>query len=203
MTFFTDNEGLSWKRSEFYDINGVSPEIPADIKIFSDRTDENVFYGITEDYRFFASCDKGGSFREIKLDISIPHGFRIKHEIRAESGRFGRIWIANGIDGLYLLEFDKESFSVRISNLLCGGDHARCIGFGKGENGIPALFTVGRICGKYGFYRSFDYGGTWSRINSDDQCFGDITSVCGDPRIYGRIYVATGTRGLLYGDESR
>lgn len=203
MTFFTDNEGLSWKRSEFYDINGAFLSIPADIKIFSDRTDENVFYGITEDYRFFASCDKGESFREAELDISIPHGFRIKHEIRAESGGAGRLWIANGIDGLYLLEFDKESFSVRINNLLCGGDYARCIGFGKGKNDIPALFTVGRICGKYGFYRSFDYGETWSRINSDDQCFGDIISVCGDPRIYGRIYIATGTRGLLYGDERR
>lgn len=201
MTFYTDNEGVSWHRSEFLDSEGKPLPRLCDVKIFSDRTDCDVFYGITDDYRFFVSADKAKSFKEIDMNIKIPSGSRIKHEIRAESGSFGRLWIANGIDGLYLMEFDKSTFSVNVRNLLSGGDYSRCVGFGKGENGIPMLFTVGRICGVYGFYRSSDYGLTWCRINSDSQNFGDVSSVCGDPRISGRVYIGTGSRGLLYGDE--
>ncbi|MNW22234.1 Xyloglucanase precursor [compost metagenome] len=40
----------------------------------------------------------------------------------------------------------------------------------------------------------------WIRINDDRHQYGDIRSISGDPRVFGRIYVATGTRGLVYGD---
>jgi hypothetical protein len=49
-------------------------------------------------------------------------------------------------------------------------------------------------------FRSLDEGVTWRRINDDNNQFGDIRSITGDPRVFGRIYVATGTRGLVYGD---
>lgn len=204
MTVYTDSEGESWEHCEFFDINGSQITEGFNIKIFSDRTDPDVFYGFTRDYRMFASIDKGESFREIALNTAITHKPEIKYEkqeIRCEPYSFGRIWIANGIDGLYLLQFNKSDLTCTVKNLLVGGDYSRCVGFGKGGNDTPMVFTTGRICGKYGFYRSADYGITWTKINKANQCFGNISSVCGDFRKKGRIYLATATRGLIYGDE--
>jgi hypothetical protein len=40
------------------------------------------------------------------------------------------------------------------------------------------------------------------RINDDQHQYGSIGSVTGDPRIYGRVYFATGGRGVIYGDRA-
>lgn len=204
MTVFTDDEGKSWRRSVFLDSAGSVIDTPFHVKVFADRTDSDVFYGFTFDNRLFASIDKGESFRPVPTDgkiTSYPNDIHDRREIRCQPLKTGVIWLANGIDGLYFLEFDKQSFTCHVKNLLSGGDYSRCIGFGKGENAAVTLYTVGRICGKYGFYRSSDYGESWEKINSNGQCFGGISSVSGDPRRKGRIYLATTSRGLIYGDE--
>ena len=59
----------------------------------------------------------------------------------------------------------------------------------------------GTLFGEYGFWRSADHGKSWARINTDAQMFGGIVSMDGDMRQKGRVYIATGTRGGLYGDE--
>ena len=51
-----------------------------------------------------------------------------------------------------------------------------------------------------GFFRSDDAGSTWQRINDDRHQFGFTGQITGDPRTYGRVYVGTGGRGILYGD---
>lgn len=81
-------------------------------------------------------------------------------------------------------------------------DFIKRIGLGKPAEGskIKTLYTSGTINGEYGFYRSQDGGVTWLRINDDSHQYGDIRSISGDPRVFGRIYVATGTRGVIYGD---
>jgi hypothetical protein len=64
-----------------------------------------------------------------------------------------------------------------------------------------AIYLCGIIDGKYGFYRSFDNAATFERINTAKQMYGEVLSIDGDSRTYGRFYLATGSRGLLYGDE--
>ena len=54
--------------------------------------------------------------------------------------------------------------------------------------------------GVRGVYRSDDFGGTWTRINDDQHQWGLILQGAGDPRIYGRVYVGTHGRGVVYGD---
>jgi len=51
-----------------------------------------------------------------------------------------------------------------------------------------------------GFYRSEDAGVTWVRINDDRHQFGFCGVIIGDPRVYGRVYVGTGGRGILVGE---
>jgi hypothetical protein len=50
--------------------------------------------------------------------------------------------------------------------------------------------------------RSDDAGANWRRVNDDRRQFGWINQVVGDPRVYGRVYVATGGRGILFGEPA-
>jgi hypothetical protein len=45
-------------------------------------------------------------------------------------------------------------------------------------------------------------GASWVRINDDAHQFGMLGTISGDPRIYGRVYVGTQGRGIVYGDLS-
>jgi hypothetical protein len=50
-------------------------------------------------------------------------------------------------------------------------------------------------------WRSEDGGASWLRINDDAHRWGRrFRAISGDPRVYGRVYIATDGRGLLYGD---
>ena len=79
------------------------------------------------------------------------------------------------------------------------------LGFGRAAPGrsYPAIYVAGKIGSVQGFFRSDDTGKTWTRINDDRHQFGQINVITGDPRIYGRVYVGTGGRGILYGDPAK
>ena len=47
------------------------------------------------------------------------------------------------------------------------------------------------------------WGAAWTRINDDQHQWGWIGQVViGDPRVYGRVYVGTNGRGILYGEPA-
>lgn len=65
----------------------------------------------------------------------------------------------------------------------------------------PTVYVVGKVGGVQGFYRSEDSLKTWSRINDVEHQFGTIHQIVGDPRVFGRIYLGTEGRGVVYGDD--
>jgi hypothetical protein len=77
------------------------------------------------------------------------------------------------------------------------------VGFGKAAPGksYPAVYLVGTVNGVDGVFRSVDSGQSWTRINDDQHQYAWIgQAVSGDPRVYGRVYLATNGRGILYAD---
>jgi hypothetical protein len=42
---------------------------------------------------------------------------------------------------------------------------------------------------------------TWTRVNDGQHQFGYINAMSGDPRVYGRVYLATGGRGVIIGNR--
>ncbi|NMB30271.1 MAG: endoglucanase, partial [Clostridiales bacterium] len=204
--------GQNWHRSVVFDLNGERIEDDEKaLKVMADRVNPDVFYGFGDDATFFVSRDGGGTFYQKQR----PEGFYIGHlcgidglnrsEIRVESGKEGVIWISMNEGGLWRIKYDKDSDTFLGKRISKDGDKVKCQGMGKNapNSEFKTLYINGTIDGEYGFWRSFDEGENWQRINDENQMYGSIRSIAGDPRTFGRFYLATGTRGILYGEPAK
>ncbi len=212
---YTRNMGATWGKSKIYEIEGnLLDGYNLQFKVMSDRVNPDIFYGFSETHEgagFYASLDRGETFRQLRAPEGFPEvnlaGIDSEQhfEIRVESGREGVIWMAMQQAGLWRIAYNTGSNSFSGKRVSAEGDSIKRIGLGKPAEGseVKTLFTSGTIQGQYGFYRSHNGGANWIRINDDRHQYGDIRSISGDPRVFGRIYVATGTRGLVYGDIKR
>lgn len=183
------------------------------IKVFSDRVNPDVFYGFGDDFRVYLSTDKGNHFEQIQVK-GLPAEKTVfglidcanKTEIRGEAGKEGIFYIAVGKYGLYKLSVDKNRKTGEAKRLTGEGESVFRMGLGllrengdyKREN--KALYICGIIEGNYGFFRSFDDGVTWEKLNDESQQFGSINSIDGDCRSFGRYFIATGSFGVKYGE---
>ena len=117
----------------------------------------------------------------------------------AMTGMEGDLWVGSRSAGLYHSTDGGVSFTKIAS--VSGVD---ALGFGKAAPGknFPVVFLLGSINNRHARYRSDDAGQTWVRIDDDQHQYGsaDVPMIVGDPRIYGRVYVTTGGRGVIYGD---
>jgi photosystem II stability/assembly factor-like uncharacterized protein len=115
----------------------------------------------------------------------------------AVAGRSGDLWLISqgslfhSLDGGHTFQAVTNDLSV-----------AR-LGFGKGahEDDYPALYAIASRGDLRAIWRSDDRGTTWVRINDPKHEYGrSFRCIAGDMRIYGRVYVGTDGRGIVYGD---
>ena len=180
------DRGVMWKTCD---------AIPAKTRVISDRADPKRFYALNSaNGKILASADGGDHFSATTAALPKADGF-----LRAAPGSPGDLWLAMN-DGLLHSSDGGNTFAK-----LAAVDSAFRIGFGKPapDQTLPAIYLIGNISGIYGFYRSDDAGKSWTRINDDHHQFGGVTCITGDPRIYGRVYVGSSNRGILYGDPSK
>jgi xyloglucan-specific exo-beta-1,4-glucanase len=77
------------------------------------------------------------------------------------------------------------------------------VGFGMAATGqnYPAIYLAGEVGSVRGYYRSIDGGASWTQINdSSHQWYSSGYVITGDPNLFGRVYIATNGRGIIYGD---
>jgi hypothetical protein len=208
--------GGSFRLTKVYDINkrpvtSGNGQMPL-FKAFSDRVNPDFMYGFGEDSRIYISLDRGVSFYEREVADFVPGvNFGIidcanKTEIRAESGKEGVLYLALGVHGLWKMQYHGSQDRLCLLRITPKGDVVYRMGLGllkKGGDYIyedKAFYICGTLSGEYGFFRSLNQGESWERINNDSQMFGEITSIDGDCRTFGRFYLATGSLGALYGD---
>ncbi|MFF1506156.1 cellulose binding domain-containing protein [Streptomyces sp. NPDC058326] len=177
----------------------ASTGIPAGATVESDRVDPLTFYGVAAG-TFYASTDGGRTFTARATGLPAKGNIRFK----AVPGKKGDIWLAGGAtDATYGLwhSTDGGATFTRVT----GVEQADTIGFGKAAPGAtyPALYTSAKIGGVRGIFRSTDAGASWVRINDDAHQWGWTGgAITGDPRVYGRVYVSTNGRGVIYGDTA-
>ncbi len=128
-------------------------------------------------------------------------------EIRGVAGEEGVFYMALGKDGLWKYHYDNETDTITCRKLSVDEDKCYRLGLGLGRDGgnyigePKEIYLCGVIDGEYGFYRTFDEGKTYERLNTGNQMYGIINSIDGDKRKFGRFFLATGSRGVLYGEE--
>lgn len=128
-----------------------------------------------------------------------------KSSLCIERGHTGTFYMALGVDGIWKMQYNITDDKITFKKITDGNKTFYRIGLGIGPDGdflrgLKSIYAAAIIDGVYGFYRSDDDGASWLRINNDNQMFGQIDCICGDARSFGRFYIATGSRGLLYGE---
>jgi len=142
------------------------------------------------------------------VNQTAPKGGRLR--IPATAPNF--LWIG-GVSGLWQstnrgIEFHPLSSVAAVY----------AVGFGKAAPGAasPAIYLAGEIAGTPeaappamdegrggGIYRSLDDGATWQRIDDPEHRLAWIEQITGDPRIFGRVYMGTNGRGVIWGDPAK
>lgn len=181
--------------------------LPVDAFIASDRVNSNKFYGFSGG-TFYVSTNKGATFTAAATGLpdpaSSPSPETTPVSFKAMPGIEGDIWLTGGSEG-YAYGLWHSTNSGATFTKLNNVEEADVVGFGMAAPGASymALYISAQIDGVRGIFRSTDAGASWVRINDDNHQYGR-TNMCitGDPRIYGRVYVGTNGRGIIYGDTT-
>ncbi|MFJ5732949.1 1,4-beta-glucanase [Streptomyces paradoxus] len=162
----------------------------------ADPVDPARFYAFdTTTGTLFASTDSGRTFTARATGLNSGDS---EFQLVAAPGRSGDLWLSLKWNGLYRSTDGGATFT-KVSS--CWASYT--LGFGKAAEGAsyPAIYLVGSTETITGVYRSDDEAKTWTRINDDRHQWGWIgAAVTGDPRVYGRVYIATNGRGVQYGE---
>ena len=185
-------------------------------RIIPDPLDKNILYVLDQQGWFMVSSDGGASFTK-KTRINDDQKGLYQNStsmMRTVPGKKGHLWIpldqnqlwqpgGYSRNGLALTEDGGETF-VRFEAV----NACVSVGLGKAAPGKDyyALYMWGAANnGPIGIYRSIDKGASWERINDDSHQFGGPGNgnfVVGDFNAYGRVYMSTVGRGLIYGEPA-
>ena len=185
--WITDNFGGRWQK-----VRGLPPGAV----VAADRVTPALWYGfdpVSGD--LFLSGDGGVAFEKADAGVGAIGDWFRGELLPAPQGSV--VYFAASWKGLLRW---GEGRLVR----LAGIDNAHAVGLGASRPGSdkPTLFVSGEVGGVQGLYRSEDDGRRWVRIDDPQHRFGSVRMLTGDARAFGRVYLATGGRGIIYGEPA-
>jgi len=179
--------GSSWSR-----VKGLT----FDAAPLADSVDANVFYAYDPGSgAFHVSTDAGKSF--VPRAKLAPGG---AERIRNVPGVASDVWVPLHGKGLARTRNAGREFEA-----VAGIASCTAIGFGAPAPGksFPAVYMWGAPeAGPAGVYRSDDAGANWLRVNDDAHEYGGLANgqfILGDANVYGRVYMSSAGRGILFG----
>ena len=179
--------------------------LPAGAHPIADKVAPETFYAL--DFRhssIYLSTDGGRTFRArasrglpARLEDDLPVSPEQQWPLIATPQKRGDLWLV-AREGLF-----HSTDAGRTFSRTDGGIFVAALGFGKAAPGrrFPALYALGVKGETYAIWRSDDAGASWMRINDDRHEYGRrFRCIAGDPRVFGRVYVGTDGRGIVYGE---
>jgi len=196
---FSQDRGATWARAEGLPDAEVSPDwAPVPFRPAADRVNPKKFYVLdAKGGQAFTSVDGGAHFTASPTGLPALADYQYgSASAAATPGIEGDVWLTN------FKELNHSTDSGKTYESIPSVSEAYALGFGKPADGkkYPALYLIGKIDNVVGFFRSDDVGATWLRVNDDQHQYGFCSVITGDPRVYGRVYVGTGGRGIVYGE---
>jgi photosystem II stability/assembly factor-like uncharacterized protein len=186
-------------------------------RIVCDPVNADVFYLLDQQGKLKRSNDKGASFATVgSLQDDSKSLYQSSNGlIRTVPGREGHIWApldqsqswaTNGKYSTNGLAFSDNGGATWTRFASVYSAHA--VGIGKAPPGAAyeTLFiwgVAGDSGNPLGVYYSTDKGTSWKRMNDDKHQFGGPGNgafVQGDMNVFGRVYMSTVGRGLVYGN---
>jgi xyloglucan-specific exo-beta-1,4-glucanase len=195
MPLVTRDRGATWQRAE-----GLS----RGSRVIADRNDASRWYAMDfEDRRVLESTNGAASFTTrsttgLPMDIrdARPSNPERPWPLLSTPGLAGELWFV-AKQGLFRSRDGGGSFEHVPSDVV-----VEALAFGKSPPGkkYPALFAIGSRGTLRAIWRSDDEARTWIRVNDDRHEYGRrFRVIAGDPRVFGRVYVGTDGRGIVYG----
>lgn len=181
--------------------------LPPATRAVADKVDPRRFYAIDFAGGHILTSDDGGArftavaARGLPADLSgaQPRNREAPYPLIAEPGAAHALWFK--LNGAIWHSADGGTTWRRAPGAIA----ADLLALGARAPGaaLPTLFAAGTLGGVHGIFRSVDGGASWVRINDDGHQWGLRFRVLeGDPKRFGRVYVGTDGRGILYGDPA-
>jgi len=166
--------------------------------VLANRVSANVFYADGPGHAW-VSTDGGLTF----IPVGGGFGARIaadqhpRARLAIAPDRNDELWWVSPANGLAVGDATGRLLDVPVDITA-----ADSLGFGRAAPGTEhaTMYVAGKRGNVRGLFRSVDHGAHWQRINDDAHQFGAMGHVTGDPRVFGRVYFATGGRGIFYGE---
>lgn len=186
-TYRSTNNGNSWFASSGLNISDARP--------LGDPVNPNKFYVYNPTNGAILVSTNGGS----SFSGAGSTGNGGSKVIRVAPGREGDLWVPLYGGGLARSTNSGQSFSTISGVSYCGA-----VGFGKEASGssYPTIYIWGTVNNVKGLFRSTDQGASWVRVNDDAHEYGGPGNgqfVVGDMNVFGRVYMSTAGRGIVYG----
>jgi photosystem II stability/assembly factor-like uncharacterized protein len=172
--------------------------VPVGAAVESDRVSLATFYAFSAG-TLYVSVDGGATFAPTGA-TGLPSAGSVR--FKAVPGHHGHVWLAGGGSGAAYGLWVSRDFGASFTRL-ANVEEADTVGFGKAARGhrYPAVYASARIDGVRGIFRSDTAGRRWVRVNDDRHQYAWTgQAITGDPRVYGRVYVSTNGRGVVYGE---
>jgi hypothetical protein len=150
------------------------------------------------------STDGGASFHQAATGL--PAGVGAEEtsslpQLHPAPGRAGDLWLTSGSGTLYRSTDGGATFT-QVTSV----DTVATLGFGRAAPGAsyPAVYLDGIVGGVQSVFRSTDAGASWTQISDPAHSYAWTGQVItGDPRVFGRVYLGTNGRGIVYAGPGR
>ncbi|MDK3158264.1 hypothetical protein QPK87_17060 [Kamptonema cortianum] len=200
--YTTQDRGKTWTRSTGAPAGLTTTVWQWNQPLASDKVDPNQFY-LYKNGSFYRSTNSGKTWQATvnnlpRLDMDWANN--AWSTIKAAPGLKGEVWASFNREGLYRSRNGGTSFT-KLPNV----QQAYLFAFGKNppNRQNPTVFVYGTVNNAAGIFRSDNLGETWVKIDVPGQAIGkDPKFMEGDARVYGRVYIGMGGRGIYYGQPA-